>query len=171
MKFIFLLTYIFLTSQAVCQDCTRFVVKDVDRFTDKVTYSLKYPIKRLSSKKALLLLLDISKDTDGTLTLLCNIKVPGFGCTDKTSKIYFIFNDNSKYDCQNLNDFSCDALLLLFLSSPKEYLPQEKLLLSKLSTIGISAIRISGTSDIYELDLTKDESEKFRQSVKCILDY
>ncbi len=170
------LSKIFVTTIIVCsafhvsgQTCTTSIVKSTDRFTKKVSYYLKNPIVRTSANKKRIFWMDILRDEAETLMLICEVKSAGFGCTEEGSKLYFIFDDDSRLECYNhKTHYSCDGSVFVFLSTKLEWLPHNDELMNKLSNRLVTALRIQSTTDSYEIDINKSEAEKFRTSVKCI---
>lgn len=152
------------------QKCETSIRKTTDRFTLKVSYYLKNPIERMSANKKMTFLMDILRDESETLMLICDVKAPGFGCTDQGSKLYFIFDDGSRLECYNHNSYTCDGSVFVFLRTKLDYLPHNDELLNKLSNLLVTAIRIESTTNSYEIDINKEEAEKFRDSVMCIAD-
>ena len=113
--------------------------------------------------------MDIVKDENETLMLICEVKSPDFGCTEEGSKLYFIFDNDSRLECYNhKTHYSCNGSVFVFLSTKLEWLPHNDELLNKLSNLLVTAIRIQSTTNSYEIDINKKEAEKFRTSVKCI---
>ena len=151
------------------QTCSTSIRKSTDRFTKKVSYYLKNPIERISVSKRRTFLMDILRDEEGTLMLICDVKSSDFGCTDEGSKLYFIFDDDSRLECYNhKTHYTCDGSVYVFLFTKLEYLPHNDELFNKLSNLLVTAIRIASTTNSYEVDINKKEAEKFRTSVKYI---
>lgn len=169
LKKIIILIAVFFSLNGFGQKCDSSIIKSTDRFTNKVSYHLKNPIERILTNKKRTFLMDILRDEAGTLTLICDVKSFDFGCINEGSKLYFIFDDNSRLECYNHNTrYTCDGTVFIFLSTKLEYLPHNDTLLNKLSNFLVTALRIESTTNSYEIDINKNEAAKFRTSVKCI---
>lgn len=154
--------------QSICysQDCLNLVKKNVDRFTDKISLSLKSPIIKQKGKE-ILFQMDINQDNEGVQTLLLVSKDPTLGCIEQYAPINFIFTDGTKAEFQNSSSYSCKGIVIIFLN---QYFEANKVLKEYLRTKTIEDIRIVGTDSYYEVTLTKIEAEKFRNGAKCILE-
>ena len=163
MKTFFLIFLLFpLVSKS--QNCDSLMTKDVDKFTDKVSYFTRPDIIRMRGKNVELLM-NLSKSESGRNYLSFIVNQSGFGCTDEDNVIYFLFTDGTKANFKNSSSFSCQGSSFIALDKNHR---ENKPLIDLLQNKKISAIKINSRLSSYEVQLDNEESEIFMQGCKCI---
>lgn len=141
--------------------CSLLIESNVDKFTDEKSWSNKTPI--------------IIKSGSGTIELFC-IKLASkdafitfhgtsvkFGCTDENSKIYFLFDDNTKYTYTSQSEFGCDNTITSYISGSIGDTALENFILNK----PIKAIRISTMTGIIDFDIPKNTGADIKSIFNC----
>lgn len=165
MKKLFWTAFILMfTVNASGQICDSLIKKEVDKFTEIVSYSFKEGsrFEKKGEKMHFIMTMDRTEDLIGIFFL---IKERGFGCVDDGQMVYFIFSDGSKEKYKNSNSFTCDGMI--FLSFGKNYKPNIPLK-NSLTQKKITAIRVESRSSSFETEIPDQDGEKFKQAAECL---
>ena len=151
---------------AVSQVCDSLILKETDKFTDKVSYRIKSELIKMDGQY-IRLFVSISKTESGAPIFFLMVKERGFGCTDEGNDIYFLFTDGTKATFKNNADFSCDGSSSIYLD---KYHKQNKELKDMLMAKTLSALKINSRTSSYQTDIDLEDAEKFRLGAKCLFE-
>jgi hypothetical protein len=165
MKWIALLLMLF-SNVCYSQECDSLTKVLEDKFTGKTGRLIREPITILDSTSSSALMLAVKQQPDKTIEFIAMVvNSETFGCTDETGQLFFIFDDNTKFNCRNQASYNCDGNSIVELTK----MFGNKKLKDLLSTKLVKSIRVSGRKSNYDADLDLEDAKRLKGALNCLL--
>ena len=100
-------------------------------------------------------------------TIICSNKVVGAGCIDESAKIEILFTDKSRLTLYGDNKFNCQGKATLYFGGIFGKTKHLDDLIEK----NIETIRIWGHSSYVQEDMTVENQENFKNTIKCLREH
>jgi len=143
-----------------CLTCDSLLESHLDKMTGKTLISSKKPIILSSDGKNGLSIRFVKIMSKSPLISFTVIGASP--CIDEDDEILFLFDDNTRLELKNSKKFNCDneAAIYFFSETPE---------LLKLASKKVASIRVWTVKSYVEEDLTDENSNRFYNSLNCIL--
>jgi hypothetical protein len=144
----------------VTESCSSSVIKKTDKMTGTTSLSSLNSLTISNSSQRLSIYMMNMKNV-----VVLNINVFGAGsCIDDDNEIIVLFKDGTKLKMYADNKFNCKSEFTLYFKGGFGKISQ----LEELRSKEIETIRVYTSSSVAQVDLTKEQSIEFMETIKCI---
>ncbi|HYD20183.1 MAG TPA: hypothetical protein VEB40_01810 [Flavipsychrobacter sp.] len=163
MKNLLLLFLLLSAMPSFAQSCDSVNTTNKDKFTDRVSIMTKRNVDCTGNVPGTGLRFVFTK-VDNDLYFQAVMAAKSLGCLDETSKFYFIFDDGSKQNAANMNDFNCKGQAWIRFAGGKGFKPLQEAFSTKL----IRSVRLDAREEHVEVDVDEADAKLLRESFNCL---